>query len=240
MDQRILVCKRLSVCFVFATFLLGVTACSVGGKIEEYSAKQVFKDPSGRAATHNLFVTPDKMRMEMRSPREEGSIVMIYRKDKGVTWTLFPEEKFYIEAKLDEAKLQKTFGEIPMDVKKEDLGTETVNGFKCCKMRVETTTRIMGREIKSTSTVWTSDRLDFPVRSQGEDGGVIDLRDVKPGSQPADLFEIPAGYTKREMPAFGMGQMPKGRERQKSSGDQPAGFPLKLPKGFKLPFGHGE
>jgi hypothetical protein len=205
MEQIVFVWKRLSVCFVLTALLLGLAACSGGGKIKEYSARQVYQDAGGQERMHGIFVSQDKMRMEMHSPGGEGSMVLIYRKDKGVAWTLFPEKKFYIESKLDEAKLQKAFGEIQSDVKKEELGTETVNGFKCRKMRVETTSRIMGREIKSTATVWLSDRLDFPIRSQGKDGGVVELRDIKPGRQPSDLFEIPAGYTQKKMPFFGMG-----------------------------------
>jgi len=235
-DQKRNMGKRVLICLALCGFLLGLGACGGGGKIEEYSAKRSFKDPSGREGTHDIFVSHGNMRMEMQTPMGKGSMVVIFRKDKGVTWTLFPEEKFYMENKLDEAKLQKTFGKIPIDTKKEDLGTETVNGFKCSKMRVETTTRMMGREIKSTSTVWTSDRLDFPLRSQGKDGGFMELRDIKSGSQPADLFEIPAGYAKRDMPSFGMGQMQNSRKNQGKTSDHP----FKLPKGLKMPFGKSE
>jgi len=241
MEQKIFVGKRLFfVCLTLTFFLFGASACNGNEKIEEYSAEQVFKDAGGRERVHNIFVSHDKIRMEMRSPMGKGSMVMIHRKDKGVTWTLFPEQKFYIESSLDKEKFQKFFGEFPMDTEKEDLGTETVNGFKCRKMRVETTTSIMGREIKSTSTVWTSDRLDFPVRSQGKDGGVMELRDIKPGSQPSDLFEIPAGYTKRDMPFFGMEQMQKHGKNRKSMRNKTSDLPFKLPKGLKIPFGKAE
>jgi hypothetical protein len=205
MNRKVFVRKKLSGCFVLTALLLGLAACgSSGGKMEEYSAKQVYKDSSGQEGTNKIFVSRDKIRMEMRSPKGEGSMVMIFRKDKKVAWTLFPEEKFYFENKLDEAKLQKAFGEIQDDVKKEELGIETVSGLKCRKMRVETTSSFMGRQIKTTSTVWVSDRLDFPVKIQSEEGGVVEMRDIKSGRQPSDLFEIPAGYTKRKMPLFGM------------------------------------
>jgi len=200
MNQRGFTWKKLSVCFVLTAFLL--VSCG-GGKITEYSAKQVYQDSRGKEGTHNIFVSHDKIRMEMRSPEGEDSMVMICRKDKGVAWILFPEKKAYSESKLDEATLQKTFGAIQDDVKKEELGRETVNGFKCRKMRVETTSGIMGR--KSVSTVWISDRLDFPIKSQGKDGGVVELREIRAGRQPSNLFEIPAGYTKRKIPFFGLG-----------------------------------
>jgi len=48
MDQRFFVGKRLFVCLILVGFLFGLVACGGGGKIEEYSAKQVFKDPGGR------------------------------------------------------------------------------------------------------------------------------------------------------------------------------------------------
>jgi hypothetical protein len=232
--------KMLLMCFGLAGFVLCLWACGQGGKIEEYSAKQFFKDPGGREGTHNIFVSHGNMRMETRSPMGKGSMVVIFRKDKGVTWTLFPENKFYMENKLDQARLQKTLGKIPMDTTKEDLGTETVNGFKCRKMRVETATNIMGQEIKSTSTVWTSDRLDLPLRSQGKDGGIMELRDIKPGSQPPDLFEIPAGYTKREMPFFGVGEMQKRGKGRESMGGKTPDLPFKLPKDLKMPFGKAQ
>jgi len=74
----------------------------------------------------------------------------------------------------------------------------------------------MGREIRNSSIVWKSDRLDFPVRSRSKDGGVVDLRNIKAGPQPAELFDIPAGYTKREMPFFNMGPMRKGRQKSQA------------------------
>lgn len=237
MTQNFFINRRsLYVSLLLACFLLGPAACGGNGKIEEYSARQIFKDPAGREKTHNIFVSYGKMRMEMSSPRGEDSIVMIYRKDKEVAWTLFPEKKFYIENKLNEANLQKTFGKIPIDTNREDLGTETVNGFKCRKMCVKTTTHIMGREIESISTVWISDRLDFPVRSRTKDSGVMELRDVKPGRQPADFFEIPAGYTKRDMPFFDIEQMQKGSK----SGARTPDLPFNCPKGLRIPFGQDE
>lgn len=42
MTQIIFVWKRLSVCFVLTALLLGLAACSGGGKIKEHSAKEQF------------------------------------------------------------------------------------------------------------------------------------------------------------------------------------------------------
>jgi len=48
------------------------------------------------------------------------------------------------------------------------------------------------------SQIWLDPKLRFPVKWQGKgDGG--ELRNIQEGSQPASLFEIPAGFTKMDM-----------------------------------------
>ena len=54
--------------------------------------------------------------------------------------------------------------------------------------------------------------------------------------RPADLFEIPAGYTKKDMPFFDLGQMQNGRK----SGARTPDLPFNFPKGLKIPFGQDE
>ena len=45
-----------------------------------------------------------------------------------------------------------------------------------------------------TGAVWLDPKLRFPAKWQGKNGGG-ELRNIQEGSQPASLFEIPAGYT---------------------------------------------
>jgi Domain of unknown function (DUF4412) len=47
--------------------------------------------------------------------------------------------------------------------------------------------------------------LNAVVRQEQPDGKVTALSNIKVGSQPADLFQIPAGYRKQEMGRGGMG-----------------------------------
>ena len=54
--------------------------------------------------------------------------------------------------------------------------------------------------------MWVDTKLHCVVKTDGA-AGSIELRNIKEGSQPASLFEIPAGYTK-----FDMGAMMKQRQ----------------------------
>jgi len=80
------------------------------------------------------------------------------------------------------------------------VGNETVNG--------RSTVKYEGTNSKGeTGTVWLDPKLRFPVKWQDKNGGG-ELRNIQEGSQPASLFEIPAGYKKFEMPNMGnMGGM---------------------------------
>ena len=208
-------------------------------KIDKYSAEQVVVDPGGKVERMGkLYVMPDKIRMEQSQPEGKDSMVMIFRIDQKVMRILMPEKKTYIENPLSEAELEKTLKKIPsnIDVKEEDLGTETVNGFKCRKRRIETSTEFMGRQIRSRSIVWVSDQLDFPIRTQSEDGHITELQNIKPGSQPDKFFEVPTGYKKAANFFEAMsGEKDQGNlEPGQDQGQTPA---FKLPKGFKFPFG---
>jgi hypothetical protein len=49
---------------------------------------------------------------------------------------------------------------------------------------------------EKANTQWIDPVLEFLVRSQTDNGIVIDLKNIREGPQPASLFEIPASYSK--------------------------------------------
>ena len=81
------------------------------------------------------------------------------------------------------------------------VGSETVNGRSTVKYEG---TNANGE----TSDVWLDSKLRFPVKWTGKNGGG-EMQNIKEGSQPASLFEIPAGYTK-----FDMGNMMQMQQKQ--------------------------
>lgn len=238
---------RSNVCFVgllsFA-FLIASAMPVAAGKIKEYSADQVHMKGGKELHTQKLYVAPEKFRTEMPSPSGQGSMTVIFRQDKKLTWTVFPDKKMYVENVLNEEEMKKHMKDFKKDsvLKEEDLGTETVNGYKCQKKRVETSFKMMNRTINASTTVWKCDELDFPVRTQSDDGVTTELRNIKPASQPSELFEVPAGFQKTAnmMEAFGMMDPAGGAAIPPGAGpgQQP---PFKSPKDLqKLLQGQGQ
>ena len=43
---------------------------------------------------------------------------------------------------------------------------------------------------------WFDPELGVPVRGKGPDGSSFELRGIRVGAQPADLFTVPAGFQK--------------------------------------------
>ena len=226
--------KRWLVLCLIAMSVMLVSAGSVyAGKIKSFSAEQVTLTPNGKIENKGkMYITPEKMRMEMRSPQGKGNMIIIMRRDNNLYWMLNPGEKKYFERPLNEKEWEKMAKGAIKSKTEKDLGTETVNGFKCRKKSVEMVVEVMGFKSKSRSVVWVSKKLDMPVRTKMEDGRVTELRNIKKGRQSKKLFEVPGGYKK-------VGNM---METFAGSGEGSGGFSLpkglgdKL-KGLKLPFG---
>jgi hypothetical protein len=80
------------------------------------------------------------------------------------------------------------------------IGHETVNGRDTVKYE-----GINSEGEKST--VWLDSKVRFPIKWEGKNNGG-ELQNIKEGSQPSSLFEIPSDYKKFDMGAMGnMGGM---------------------------------
>ena len=232
-------------CFVAVVVLFsGLSAHALfGGKITKYTADQVMIDAKGKVQHKGkIYATPNKIRMDSISPRGEGSIVIIFRKDKNVGWTLNPEKKLYMERPFNEKEMEQATKKIIDSRNEKVLGTENVNGFKCTKKEVETTVKFMGFERTVKTIIWMSERLDMPIRTKSQDGSMTELRNIKEGSPAGKYFEIPKEYKKvsNMMELMGMGISEHEDKPSKSAGeDKESGsqFPFKIPKGIKGLFG---
>jgi hypothetical protein len=74
------------------------------------------------------------------------------------------------------------------------VGSETVNGRNTIKYEGTNTSG-------EASAVWLDPKLRFPVKWQGKNSGG-ELRNIREGSQPASLFEVPSGYSKMDIGAM--------------------------------------
>jgi len=162
----------------------------------DFSADMIMKQ-EGKTMNGKMFLSGTKSRMEMQGA------VTISRMDKKVTWMLMPDQKMYMESQLKP-------GSVPVEkdstqVDKVLAGKDTVDGKPATKYKV---TFSETRE-KTTVYQWFLDANGLPVKTAALDGSWSqEFRNIKTGAQPANLFEVPAGYKKFSMPAMPGGMPP--------------------------------
>jgi hypothetical protein len=196
----------LMVCFftvaVFAQENFSATAAITHGKELTKQAK--------------IYVTKDKMRIESTEANARGATMIVNFATQTST-VLMPDRKMYMEfpqgtgpgasstkglfhignaddacgdwRKITTAKANSTCRKI---------GSDTVNGRSTVKYEATS-------DKGESGNFWIDPKLHFPIKWQEPTQGG-ELQDIKEGSQPASLFEIPSDYQKFQMPA-GMGNM---------------------------------
>jgi hypothetical protein len=173
-------------------------------KPTDYSTDMVMLSDGQVMQTLKLYVSGQKSRVEGITAGPLGSVISIHRRDKELTWVLYPSQREYTEKALSVSQNAGKPDLSSLDLgtlKKENLGKETVLGYACTKMRVTMGNMPNGRPM--TATVWAADSLDLPIRLDVM-GIVQENRNLKIGPQPASLFEIPAGYRKTQSPGSGL------------------------------------
>ncbi|MCL2800008.1 MAG: DUF4412 domain-containing protein [Endomicrobia bacterium] len=197
-----------SICLFLAMFLV---APAIAGTVKEYSAdlfvttteKKVPKE----ALFGKLYATEKKMRQDTFDEERKLIGFSIVRVDKNKIYSFQEENKTYVEFSFEgnEMPTPQQFANMLgglADVKREKVGTETVNGYNAEKSKTTITTNIYGMKGSIVSYDWMAPEYNYPVRTMYEDkkkgDTIIDMRNIKAGKQPAELFEIPSGYTKDE------------------------------------------
>jgi len=157
-----------------------------------------------------VYFTKDKMRAETQNtnPHGGGAFIMNFASQRSIV--LMPQQHMYMEmpAQTQSQRLGYSFFESGNveeacgDWQKvrnnqggscRKVGDESVNGRNAVKYE---TTNANG----DTGYFWLDPKLRFPVKWQTKNSSG-ELRDIQEGSQPASLFEAPAGFTKMQMPA---------------------------------------
>jgi hypothetical protein len=243
MNERVLLVGRIFIGLILAGTLV-VSSAAWAGKVESYSADQVFLDGKGNVEhSGKLYVTKDKIRMGAAGPHAGTDMIIIVRQDLGVYQMLNPQKKVYFERPVDEKDVAGISKSMKPD-KEEDLGTETVSGYECRKKRVTNTTEMMGFKQTSQTTLWVSDQFDMPLRTRGSDGSVSEIREIKEGKPDSEVFEVPKGYRKAanmmemfERPGQGGTEM-RGNPHGQGGAGMPEDVRKMMPKGFKMPYGN--
>lgn len=184
----------------------------------EYSATRTMQTEM-MDMTSKVFVTPDKERNEMEMMGMKN--ISIMRRDKKLTWMLMPMQHTYMEHPFGAAADKQHENPDDYNYELTKVGEETMNGFPCEKSKLIVT---KPDGTKMGGFIWTSVKERIPVKMDAlakMEGKTmrfkLELSDIKIGPQPADLFEIPEGYTK--MTGFpGMGGGMPGGQRPGQSG----------------------
>ena len=179
------------------TILILLAASSfAAAPVFQFSADMVMT-AQGHSVAGKYYMNGDKMRMEMSMMGQ--SSITITRHDKKLSWILMPAQKSYMEVSMEGKAQGPTPFDREADFKYTQAGTETVDGHPCKKMKFAVVRE--GQTI--TGFHWlATDLKDLPIKWTDEAGtSVMELKNVKLGPSPADLFELPAGYKKMEMPA---------------------------------------
>jgi hypothetical protein len=182
----------------------------------EFSADIVDLQKPGTPTQAKIYFAKDKMRVESQtvSAHGAGAVIMNYATQTGTV--VMTQQHMYMEMPMqaqtqrmgyaaaffragdvenacgDWQKMGHTEGNC------HKVGSDTVNGRSTVKYE---TTNASG----DVSHFWLDPKLRFPVKWEGKNSGG-ELRNIQEGTQPASLFEIPAGFTKMDL--GGMMQQP--------------------------------
>jgi hypothetical protein len=189
------------------------------------------------SVTQDISIKGKKVRSTMTSPGDQmGSIVIIYRGDKGKLITILDQAKMYMEYPLK--TVEEMMKNLPMDTstvtftrtgkKQKILGytcEEIIFTQSAMTIDIWGTTELpsLREAIQSLNSIqkqkvpqWSKelDKLKlFPMKTiitaQGTNAET-NLTSIKKKKLSESLFEVPAGYTKQEMPA-GQPGIPKNR-----------------------------
>lgn len=191
-------CMVIAVCLTTAF----PDALSAKGKIAVFSADWVMMTLDGNIlSTSRLYVTPEAYRMDGMpmggGPHGiSGDITFLGLHRQNREYVFNHDRKLFFESEMDDMstmEMLKIFDNVDSEVV---LGRESVSGYPCIKKQVTTTTSIMGMKVSSSQTIWQSDRFDMPLRIQGEEGHISELRNIDIRKPSAKLFRPVTGYTR--------------------------------------------
>jgi len=183
----------------------------------EFSAEIVDLQKPGTPTMAKIYFAKDKIRIESQAggPRAGGAIIMNFATQTSIV--LMAQQHMYMEMPAQAQSQRMGYasaffqaGDVENacgDWQKmghqgascHKVGNETINGRDTVKYE---TTNASG----DVSHFWLDPKLRFPVKWQGKNNDG-ELRNIQEGTQTANLFEAPAGFTKMNMPG-GMMQQP--------------------------------
>ncbi len=148
------------------------------------------------------YCSKDKIRIDTAAETDghaapdSGAII---RLDQHVQWVLMPEQHQYMELPIkpeDEPRIAAMSRDLSGDwAALTPVGTAVIDG--------QTADKYDQSNDKCTIYTYVSSSSHLPLKSEGtcaDAHTVTEYQNVRAGAQPADLFELPAGYQKFTLP----------------------------------------
>ena len=169
-------------------------------------------ESAGQVINAKYFVGKDRMRMDMTmGGMPSSSHITVFDGDQITTYMLIPQMKQYMKRVGTQEELEDDgpallFGS-PEDA---DHPCRSDPGTSCEKIGSDTflgrsVDKYLVKEIEdgvpTESTIWFDRELLFPIKIEADDGS-MEATSIEIGTQPAELFEIPAGYSEMRMPSY--------------------------------------
>ncbi len=168
--------------------------------LQQMSAEQVIKMPSGKSITSKIYVDNGKVRIDVNANGMAMSTIM--RPDKKIMYTLMPAQKMVMEIPMTPKDEDSMRAFNTQNLHFEPVGQGIQDGVECDKYKLAFST---GR----AQIFWINKQTKTPVLMEAEDGSMrIEWHNVVPGPQPAALFEPPTDYKKMSMPVRPMPSSP--------------------------------
>jgi len=192
--------------------LVGFLAAAQSVMAQDFSADVVNqKQESG--GLKKVYAAKDKIRFEVegRNPAM-GSSAIILDEAQNKYIVLMSEKHMYMDApQMMVRPLINKFWRVedvndacPQWKKTADQAGVSKNWGSCTKIGSDTVNGRSAVEYEGVSNkgekshIWVDTKLHCVIKTDAGAGG-IELRNIKEGSQPSSLFEVPAGYTKFDM-----------------------------------------
>ena len=174
----------------------------------EYSADS-YIETAEMTLKEKVYSAPGKQRKEQVLGGDTP--VTIIRMDKGVMWTLMPEDKMYMEMSMKQGQQKSSDVDLSKyNIERTEVDKEVIDGHEAIKYKVMMTDQD-GNKLGGFQWV-VSPGIQIKMDAVSKDGNSkerikMELKNLKIGKQDPALFEIPADYTKMTMPSIpGMGK----------------------------------
>ena len=157
----------------------------------EFSAEMVTQT-GGQTMSGKIYATQEKFRYEM------AEAVTIMRLDTKISYMLMPSQQMYMQQTIDSAAIAKVGAVGQGELERVSMGKESVEGQDAEKFLVTYSDPNGTMKILQ----WMNAQ-GIPVKVASEDGAwTVFYKNINMGPQPAELFEVPAGYKPMGIPSM--------------------------------------